>query len=317
MEQKGYIDSYVYQYSTYVTMALQQNGSKLAKAVMHQALKGKAAEVAEIIQETDAIPDLIFERDTPNVNIEHQRRWVMPRNWKWATLVDRIHSLETIVDPTKQYVQAGAAAMGRTQDDAILAGLFGPNFVGANIAQNNVTPNLMAYNNGSQVIAADVGASSATGMNVDKILAAQEKLLSSDVDMSKEACWMLLTARQGTELKQDIRFTSRDFVGSTVLDQNGLPASFAGFNFIITERIPGGSKFNSRDITGVTGYETGETYLLPFFTTRGMLLGTWEDLYAQISQRSDKNYAWQAYLEGTWGATRLEEKRCGIIVCSN
>ena len=91
--------------------------------------------------------------------------------------------------------------------------------------------------------------------------------------------------------------------------------SFMGFNFIHTERIPGGANFNTAINPSVTGYTTGSAWLIPFWAKSGMALGMWNDIKVSVDRLPQKRNSTQIYVTGTFGATRLEEKRCGLIAC--
>jgi hypothetical protein len=41
----------------------------------------------------------------------------------------------------------------------------------------------------------------------------------------------------------------------------------------------------------------------------------WNDITPKISDRADKSYAMQVYVKGTFGATRVDEKKVVEIIC--
>jgi hypothetical protein len=172
---------------------------------------------------------------------------------------------------------------------------------------------LGAFNSGSQVVAANTGSSANTGLNIAKLRAAKRILLQAEVDVDNDPLYMAITAKQHDDLLNEAQAISLDYNTTPTL-MNGKISSFMGFNFIQSERIPGGGAYNSTINPGLT-VPTGQNWV-PFWSKSGMCLGKWNELRAKVSVRNDKNDAEQVGLRMTLGATRLEEKRCGYIVCT-
>ena len=74
-----------------------------------------------------------------------------------------------------------------------------------------------------------------------------------------------------------------------------------GMDFILTERLAITS--GNREI--------------PVWVETGMHMGIWQDTQAQVTQRADKNYAWQVYLNQTIGATRLQQGKVIRVLCDD
>jgi hypothetical protein len=55
--------------------------------------------------------------------------------------------------------------------------------------------------------------------------------------------------------------------------------------------------------------------MVPVFAKSGMALGVWNDIQTSVDRRPDKRNSYQVYVTGTFGATRMEEKRCVLINC--
>ncbi len=306
--------AFVQQYSTNIQMLLQQQGSRLAGAVMNNSFLGKAASVVEQFGSVSPTYNVSRHGDTPYSSTPQDKRWAYPVDADWADLVDQQDKLRMLIDPVGPYTMAGTYAMGRGKDDAILAGLFQSNNTGEN--GTSATGLLSAYNSGSQVIGATVGAAGNTGLNVAKLRAAKKLLLAAEVDVDNDPLYMAITAQQNDDLLAQIQINSTDFNDRPVLAE-GKVMRFMGFNFIHSERIPGGSKFATSypGNSTVTGYTLGSTWLVPFWAKSGITLGTWNDITATVDRLPAKRNSWQIYVTGTFGATRNEELRCGMITC--
>jgi len=96
----------------------------------------------------------------------------------------------------------------------------------------------------------------------------------------------------------EIEIISADFNGGDkpVL-KDGKLVRFLGINFVHCELLE----------TLAAG--TNEVNL-PVWAKSGMYLGMWQDIQTSVSKRNDlQGEPWQAYALGTFGATRLDEKK--------
>ena len=310
--------AFVQQYSTNVMMLLQQQGSKLRGSVQNMAFKGKAASVAEQFGSVSPVRNSSRHSDTPLISTPQDKRWMYPNDYDWADLVDSQDKLRMLIDPTSSYAMAGAWAMGRAIDDEIISNFFNANNTGENGTTSTST--LYAFNSNSQSVAATVGASAATGLNIAKLRRAKRILMEGLVDVDNDQLVCVISARQHDDLLNEAQAISLDYNSKPVL-VDGRITSFMGFNFVLSERIPGASGFNTAInpaiSTGSTDgtYTTGSRFMVPVFAKSGMALGTWNDIQTSIDRRADKRNSFQVYVTGTFGATRLEERRCVLINC--
>lgn len=304
--------AFVQQYTTNVAMLLQQQGSRLRNSVMTYNFVGKAASMAEQFGAVSPVRNQSRHSDTPLISTPQDKRWIYPNDYDWADLIDSQDKLRMLIDPTGPYSMAGAWAMGRAIDDEIISGVFNSNNTGEN--GTTTTGLLSAYNSGSQAVGASVGASSNTGLNIAKLRNAKRILLSAEVDVDNDPLFMIITAKQHDDLLNEAQAISLDYNSTPVL-VNGKISSFMGFNFIHSERIPGGANFNTAINPSVTGYTTGSQWMVPFYAKSGVALGMWNDVTTSIDRRADKRNSYQVYVTGTFGGARLEEKRCGFITC--
>lgn len=310
--------AFVQQYSTNVAMLLQQQGSRLRNTVMNYKFQGKAASMAEQFGNVSPVRNQSRHSDTPLISTPQDKRWIYPNDYDWADLIDNQDKLRMLIDPTGPYTMAGAWAMGRAIDDEIISGLLTSNNTGEN--GTSATGTLYAYNSNSQSVAATTGASAATGLNIAKLRQAKRILLQAEVDVDNDQLFMAITAKQHDDLLNEAQAISLDYNTKPVL-VDGKISQFMGFNFVHSERIPGGANFNasinSSIATGSTDgtFTTGSRFIVPFWAKSGMALGMWNDVTTSVDKRADKRNSYQVYVTGTFGGARLEEKRCGIINC--
>lgn len=304
--------AFVQQYSTNVQMLLQQQGSRLRGTVQNFKFQGKAASMAEQFGAVNPVRNQSRHSDTPLISTPQDKRWIYPNDYDWADLIDNQDKLRMLIDPTSQYAMAGAWAMGRAIDDEIISGIFNSNNTGEN--GTSATGLLSAVNSGAQAVGSSVGASAATGLNISKLRAAKRILLASEVDVDNDQLFMAITAKQHDDLLNEAQAISLDYNSKPVL-VDGKISAFMGFNFIHSERIPGGASFNAAINPAVTGYTAGSQYMVPFWAKSGVALGIWNDVQTSIDKRADKRNSYQVYVTGTFGGARMEEKKVGYITC--
>lgn len=310
--------AFVQQYSTNIMMLLQQQGAKLRNTVMNYSFQGKAASMAEQFGQVSPVRNQSRHSDTPLISTPQDKRWIYPNDYDWADLIDNQDKLRMLIDPAGPYTMAGVWAMGRAIDDEIISGFFNSNNTGEN--GTVATGNLTAFNSGSQMIAANVGGSAATGLNIAKLRLAKRRLMEAFVDTDSDPLYCVISAKQHDDLLNEAQAISLDYNTRPVL-VDGKISSFMGFNFIVSERIPGAGAFNAAINPTITSadsdgsYVTGSRWMVPVYARSGLALGMWNDIQASVDRRPDKRNSWQVYVTGTFGGARTEERRCVIINC--
>lgn len=282
------------QYGNTIELLLQQKGSKLLPYVMRGSHRGKSASVVDQFGAVEA--QAVTSRFQPinRVDASTDRRWVFPSDWDLAQLIDHFDELKRLNDPKSQYVVNAVYGMGRKIDDLIITAFDGD----AKTGESGGTTT--SFTPGNE-IAVTVGAAAATGLNVEKLRAAKKILMANEVDLDNDQLVCVITAEQHDDLLGLVQVTSTDFNEKPVL-VDGKVTRFLGINFVHCERLD----------TDGSGYRK-----VPLFAKSGMYFGQWEGLKTDITQRKDlKGMPWQAYVYGSFGATRLEEKKVTRILCN-
>lgn len=280
--------AFVQQYSTNVQLLLQQRGSKLREAVTVGSYTGKAAKAVEQIGAVTAQLKTSRHSDTPLISTPHDARWVHPNDYEWADMIDDQDKLRMLIDPTSPYAVNGAYALGRSMDQLIINAALGTAKTGENGDTNT------AFATATQQIAV-----AASGLTVAKLRAAKKIFMRNEVDVAMDPLYMAVTATQLDNLLGTTEVTSADYNSVKALVQ-GQVDSFMGFKFIHTELL------------GVDG--SGDQRVIAWAKS-GIHLGIWNDINTKISERADKSYANQVYVKGTFGATRVDEKKVVEILC--
>lgn len=283
---------YVQQYSSNIALKLQQKGSRLRNAVTVGSHVGKQASPVDQFGAITA--QKVVGRFNPmgRVDAPTDRRWVFPVDYDLPQLLDSFDKLRLLTDPESAYVTNATFAMGRSQDEEILAGIFGTNKTGE---AGTVDTTLGS----GQVVGVNTGAASATNLTVAKIKEAVRILMTNNVDVSSEQLYMAINATNHDSLLDEVQIINADYNGGEAVLKEGRLMRFMGVNFIHTELLTTG-----------TDDQSGTSTAVPLWVKSGVYMGMWNDIKTDISQRKDlQGLPFQAYCYGTFGATRLEEKK--------
>lgn len=286
----------VQQYKANVELLLQQQDSRLRNAVTVGSYVGKAASVVEQFGEATAVERTSRNADTPLLELSQDKRWVFPKDYEWASLIDNQDRLRAIIELTSPYAMAGAASMNRVTDDVILAAIFGTNFIGENgtTAETFGTVGLGAYD-----VGANVGGTTSS-LNVAKLQTAIRLLMTANRGELTEPVYGAISSFEHDALLKEMQIVNKDYGNSAVL-VDGKVSKFMGVNFIITERLT----------------ITGGNRLIPIWLKSGMHLGVWDGVTAKITERNDKGHATQVYLAMTLGATRTQLGKQVRVSCDD
>lgn len=288
---------YVQQYTTNVQLLSQQKGSRLINSVTIGQYKGKQGVPVDQFAPTVANKRTTRYPALTPADIQADRRWVFPVDYDWNDLIDNIDKLRLLIDPMSSYVSSGSAAMNRAKDDEIIAAYFGTAKTGVDGSTSTSFPV-------SQQVSASEGSSSATGMNVEKLKAGIQILLANEAwdPSSGDRISCVISAKQNRNLMDEIQVINADYNGEKAVVNDGFVMSWGKVDFIHSERLPTNGSSQTR---------------VPMYVKEGMHLGTWQDLSTDVSQRKDlAGLPWQVYVYGTFGATRIEEKKVVELPCA-
>tara|TARA_A100000172_G_scaffold29727_1_gene17693 strand:- start:487 stop:1350 length:864 start_codon:yes stop_codon:yes gene_type:complete len=275
--------AFVQQYSNNVAMLSQQKGSLLRGSVDTETVVGKNSFFDQVGVAT-AQKRVTRHSDTPQMDTPHARRRVSLVDYEYADLIDNQDKIRTLIDPTSSYAMAAAYALGRAQDDEIIAAVSGTAFTGETGSTSTALPS-----------AQKITESGTDGMTIAKLRSAKEILDAASVDPSIPRT-IVVSPKQITDLLGTTEVTSSDFNSVKAL-ANGEVNSFLGFNFIVSNRL---SIASSKRLCLV-------------YANDGMKMALGQDIMTRIDERSDKGYATQVYVCQSIGATRMEESKIVTI----
>ena len=269
----------VEQYKSNVLMLAQQKGSKLRATVRGEMVTGKNA-YFERIGAVDMVDATSRHDDTPQIDTPHSRRRVSLTTSRFADLIDNADKVRTLIDPTSPYAMNAAWAAGRKMDAVIVAALAGNAYAGVAGATTVALPS-----------AQKVAAASA-GLTIAKLRSAREILLGADVDLDMGATCIINPAGL-TDLLTATEITSSDYNTVKALVQ-GQVDTFLGFKFVVSTKV-----------TALKAY---------CYAKNAAVLAVGSEPVVRISERADKNYSTQVFVEMDIGATRVEDE--GVVEIS-
>ena len=286
----------VQQYRANVELLLQQKESRFRSMSDTGSYVGKAASIVEQFGSATAQLKTSRHSDTPLLDLAQDKRWVIPADYEWASMVDSQDQLRAIVNLTSPYAMAGAAAMNRAIDDVFLAAIFGTNYTGEN---GTTTESFGTLGSGTYDVGVNTGGT-ASALNVTKLQAGVRTLITANKGELGESVYGAISAYEHDSLLKEIQVVNKDYGNSAVL-VDGKVKRFMGIDFTLTERLT----------------ITSGNRLIPLWLKSGMHIGFWNDINAKITERADKSYATQVYLCMTLGATRTQLGKQIRIQCDD
>lgn len=270
--------------------------------------------------------EMTFDRsrydDTTFTEPTYQRRRITKTPANVAIPLDKIDTVETLVDPKSELSQNGAYAAGRAKDKLTWQALYGDAFTGK---AGGTTVSFDANN----IVDKDVGAAG-SGLNLEKILAAVEGIMTGSVDLMNpmNELTMVIAPQQWNDYLQIAKLTSTDYVANKPLE-NGIIGRVPGVpnsKVIVSNMLPyintAGTSANVDISGGSNAWATGGIAVdvdttaeraVTLFCKSGVGFGTWEETQVRAEERPDKNYIWQLWMQLQCGVARLEEKKVWAI----
>lgn len=217
---------------------------------------------------------------TPQNDLNLSRTRIDIKTYHDARILDRSVNLQSFTDPMSQASTCITSSVGIQIDKIIYDALGGVTY---RDETGSTTVTLPAANT--------IGAGG-TGLTLEKILTASEKLNAKGVPMGERT--LVINATGLTQLLSDPKLTSADYNNVKALVRGELNY-FVGFEFVV---IPDGI-INVAD-------NTADFYA---FHKTGVCLGMLEELFLDMDTRKDLSYSKQVYYEINGGAGRLEEAK--------
>lgn len=286
--------AFVRQYQGTLYVLAQQQKSKFASRVRNESVKGESKAFdrlgeAEIEEITTRHPD------TPNNEQPHTRRWVTPSNYHTNTYIDDQDKLAMLIEPTNEYMQNQARALGRQTDDIIITAALGTAAAGVTPTTSSIAFKDETISINGDATITTLGTLAVVGVIVDMSLAKIETMLrlfhDADVDEEIPLYWAV-TPKDVEDMLQLTQIGSADYNTVKALSE-GRVERFSGFTFFWSTRI-------TKDAATSTGYRTIA------WAQDGIIYGSAQGVESRIGERADKSYTTQVYSRMNGGAVRMD-----------
>lgn len=303
--------AFVKQFSANVFHLSQQMGSRLQPATRNEMQVGEAAFYDRIGAST-AQEISSRHADTPQIDTPHSRRRVTLVDSNLADLVDKADKVRMLLDPTSDYLKSFQWALGRKRDDQIIAAAIGTAYGDKEGDTSVVLPDTQ------KLVATNGSTSGGVDLNVATLRRAKKKFDANEVDPSIRR-YLAFSSSQEASLLGETEVTSSDFNTIRAL-VNGDIDTFLGFKFIQSERLLTTSASTafvlaSGELGAGDSLAAGARRCIAW-AHDGVLSAIGMNPIARISERDDKNYSMQVYVQQAFGSTRMEEVKVVEILCN-
>ena len=287
-------ETYIYTYAKNLAFKAQQMNSRLFNYVLSDSSMEAGGKLHKVEQQW--FPTSLDEKttrfqDTNLTEMQSENRWYRFKDFNKAIGIDESDVKRSLQDPQSAATQTLSMAWARKMDEVVKNAFFGDAIVGEDGDETKAFKS-------SNIVEKTVG--DTTGLNVEKILAGMEILKASDYLQAGDMVTCPVTARQWRDLMKELKYTNIEYANSKTLP-TGILVPFLGVNFVEYQGLDKDSEGN---------------FLVPLYVKRAMFIGTPGLKKIRVGERADKSFANQIYIEGSVGATRLDEDGVVQIKCA-
>jgi hypothetical protein len=287
--------AFVDQFKANILLLSQQKESRLRMVARMEDVVGDTLFV-ERVSATEAQAISSRHGDTPQIDTPHSRRKLTMADYNWADLIDNVDKLKLLIDPQSTYAQNAVMAFNRTIDDVIITALGGPAYSGhtggTTVNNYDVDECRLIDSDGTIATAgSDHSDTTETALTIAKLLTCKQLLDDAEIDDDRQR-YFVTNPYNINQLLNATEVKSSDYNTVKALAQ-GQINDFMGFRFIKTTRL------------NADGTDTGATNCYAF-AQDAIVLAISEEPTVRITERDDKNYSTQVYVEMSIGATRVE-----------
>lgn len=289
--------AFVEQYSANVEFLAQQMNSRFTGKVRMESQRGKS-KFYEQIGPTAAVKITSRHQDTPRVDTNHQRRATYLNQYVWSDLIDQLDQVEMLIDPTSAYAQNAAMAFNRAKDQEVIAAATGTAY--ADTGTGNGTVSAVSFPSAQQIVVSytTTGTGANSGLTLAKLVKAKSILSAAEYPEGSKL-YFAYRQQELDNLLNNVTQVSDIHTSQVKALVAGEVNNFLGFEFVRTQLLSVASSV-------ATCFGWVETALL-------MAIG--QDARGRVSERADKNYSTQVFMDMSIGATRMQEALVVSVAC--
>ena len=292
--------AFVEQYSANVEHLAQQMNSRFSGKVRMESQHGKT-KFYEQVGAVSAQKITTRHGDTPRLDTPHQRRATYLNQYVASDLVDNLDEVELLIDPRSAYAQNFAMAFNRAKDDEVIAAATGTAYADVGTGSGAVSP--VALPSAQQIAVSYTDPANLTsgtnyGLTLNKLIQAKSTLAQAEYPEGSRLFFAYRQQQLDNLLRSVTSFNDIHTSGVKALVP-GDSQEFLGFEFIRSQRLS-----VSSGVTTCFGY-----------VESALLLAIGQDARGRISERADKNYSTQVFMDMSIGATRMQEPLVVSVAC--
>jgi len=287
-------EAFVDQFKANILLLSQQKESKLRGCCRMEDVTGDTMYV-ERVGATEAQDMGARHGDTPQIDTPHSRRKLTMADKNWADLIDNVDKLKLLINPESTYAQNAVMAFNRKIDLIIIEALGGAAYsghTGATTVNNfDIGECRIIQSDGAFAVAGVDGVVAVeTGLTIAKVLSCKQLLDDAEFDDDRQR-YFLTNPYNINQMLNTTEVKSSDYNTVKALAYGQID-SYLGFKFIKSTLLSDGPDANE-----IQSYA---------FAQDAIVLAIAEEPTVRISERDDKNYSTQVYVEMSIGATRVE-----------
>lgn len=286
------------QYQNEFEVKFQQMGSRLRSTVTERP-QNTERQMIDRIGTVGVTKKVVRHGPTILNDADHTRIAILIEDYRPDALAfdDEDKLRMALQDPRNGYAATQAHALGRQLDTVIITAATGTTFTGKN-GTDSETYTAATY--GVAVDAVEPGAGAvSSNLTIEKLIQAKSKFGINESVMDGEQLTMVVSQKQIDSLLRTTETTSADYNTVKALVA-GTVNSFMGFTFVRTELLT----YASTNIRRCIAYPRS-----------GIVLGMADALQVRMDQRTDLNYTWQVWTQGTFGAARSWREKVVSVDC--
>jgi hypothetical protein len=271
--------AYVKQFQSNVRHLAQQKGSKLRSHVIE--VQQTSSKTVWPRLSTQSFQTKAGARvATPENDSTWSNRVAVPVTKHGGDTVEVEDINQMLVDPTSNIATSLGMAAGRTIDDIIISAL------GGSAADESGSTTALPS---GQKLGAD-----AQAVDLALLLSVNKLFQKNDIDPDTRKIF-LVSPKAVSQMLALSQLTSQDYAQVKYLATNGFVSNFAGFDFILSNRLPYAAGDNTRKLYA--------------FTEDAIGLLVVKDIWAEVAKDPSYSFMWRVYSAFTMGAVRLEESK--------
>jgi len=286
--------NFVQQYQATLYALSQQQKSKFVGCVRNESITGES-KAFDRLGEAEVQEITVRHSETPNNEQPHTRRWVTPTNFDTNAYVDDADKLKMLINPTSEYTQNQARALGRKMDDIIITAALGSAAAGVTASTGTVAfkDEAISINGDGTVTTLGTLAAVATVDNITlaKIATMLRLFFDEDVDEQIPLYWAI-SPKDVQSMLQVQQITSSDYVAMRPLEAGSI-VKFCGFNFFRSTRL-------TKDAVTSTAWRTFA------WAQDGIIWASAKGVTSHIDELPTRRYTTQVYSVMNGGAVRME-----------